>query len=212
MPPPPPEPPDIDQVEDALREQGPAGVEIPRDAAEAAVAIVLTAIGEQEPALLLIERARHPHDPWSGHIGLPGGRREPVDPDRIATAIRETAEEVRIALDPGQVVGSLPPIQARRRGVLVPLWVEPVVFRLERAIPPQRSLEVAASRWVPFRELLHPRNGRDYLVETPAGRRPYPAVRLDRWTLWGLTYRMLDDLFRLCGRKLPGQASSRMKG
>lgn len=205
-----PEPPQIDEVEQALRVRGPAEVEIPPDAAEAAVAIVLSALDGAGPALLLIERARDPRDPWSGHIGLPGGRRDPGDTDRIATAIRETAEEVLITLDPGQVVGRLPPIQARRRGVRLPLWVEPVVFRLEAAVPPQRSLEVAASRWVPFSQLLHPGNGRDHLVETANGPRPFPAVRLDQWTLWGLTYRMLDDLFRLCGHELPGQASRRM--
>ena len=37
--------------------------------------------------LLLIRRAEHPLDPWSGHIALPGGRRDPGDPDRLATML-----------------------------------------------------------------------------------------------------------------------------
>ena len=37
-------------------------------------------------------------DPWSGHMALPGGRREPGDPDLVATVIREVGEEVGISL------------------------------------------------------------------------------------------------------------------
>ncbi|KAJ2898123.1 hypothetical protein IWW38_001489, partial [Coemansia aciculifera] len=48
--------------------------------------------------LLLIQRAKYPGDPWSGHIGFPGGKREPTDASDQATAEREVLEELGIDL------------------------------------------------------------------------------------------------------------------
>lgn len=58
--------------------------------------------------VLFIKRARNPRDPWSGHMALPGGRREAHDDDLLATAIRETHEETGIELDPESLIGRLP--------------------------------------------------------------------------------------------------------
>ncbi|HEY9478577.1 MAG TPA: hypothetical protein VIP79_00745, partial [Gemmatimonadaceae bacterium] len=43
----------------------------------AAVALILRVGEANEPELLMIKRAVYEGDPWSGHIALPGGRREP---------------------------------------------------------------------------------------------------------------------------------------
>ncbi|MBA3258253.1 MAG: NUDIX domain-containing protein, partial [Gemmatimonadales bacterium] len=61
----------------------------------AAVALVLV---PDPDSVLLIRRAERTGDPWSGHMALPGGRRDSEDSDLIATAIRETAEEVGLQL------------------------------------------------------------------------------------------------------------------
>ncbi|HET9512400.1 MAG TPA: NUDIX domain-containing protein, partial [Gemmatimonadales bacterium] len=54
-------------------------------------------------ALLLIRRADRDGDPWSGQLGLPGGRKSPADADLLSTAIRETFEEVGIDLPPSHL-------------------------------------------------------------------------------------------------------------
>ena len=59
---------------------------------KAAVALIEYCAEESE--FLLLQRAIHPDDPWSGHLSFPGGRKEEDDQDLLATCIRETAESV----------------------------------------------------------------------------------------------------------------------
>ena len=63
----------------------------------AAVAIVVRE-GTDGPQVLLIRRAEHPGDAWSGHMAFPGGREDPGDESLLATAIRETFEELALDL------------------------------------------------------------------------------------------------------------------
>ncbi|MGH7524260.1 MAG: NUDIX domain-containing protein, partial [Gemmatimonadales bacterium] len=75
---------------------------LPRESSDptrafAAVALVLA---EEPDRLLLIRRAEREGDPWSGHLALPGGRRQESDSDLLATATRETREETGIHLEP----------------------------------------------------------------------------------------------------------------
>lgn len=51
-----------------------------------------------DPEILFIKRAGRAGDRWSGHVALPGGRRDPSDIDDRAAAIRETKEEVGLDL------------------------------------------------------------------------------------------------------------------
>src|SRR5215213_7642971 len=66
----------------------------------AAVALVLRE-GSEGPELLVIKRSEAEHDHWSGHMALPGGRVEPEDENLLATAARETFEEVGLDLGAG---------------------------------------------------------------------------------------------------------------
>ena len=63
-----------------------------------------------EPEVLFIRRASRQGDPWTGHIALPGGRRDPGDADDFSAAVRETWEEVGIDLtsDHTLAAGNLP--------------------------------------------------------------------------------------------------------
>ncbi|HYN43940.1 MAG TPA: NUDIX domain-containing protein, partial [Thermoanaerobaculia bacterium] len=56
---------------------------------KAAVAVILRD-GDGGVELLFIRRAEHPRDPWSGQMGLPGGRVDPGDASPLAAALRET--------------------------------------------------------------------------------------------------------------------------
>lgn len=67
-------------------------------------------VQQGEPEVLLIKRAARPGDRWTGHIALPGGKREPDDTDDRATSIRETREEISVELNTDHClfIGNLP--------------------------------------------------------------------------------------------------------
>ena len=61
-----------------------------------------------EPAeILFIKRTSRKGDRWSGHVALPGGKRDPEDESDVKTAVRETMEEVGLDLTNGLCVGPL---------------------------------------------------------------------------------------------------------
>ncbi len=154
------------------------------------------------PELLLIRRARHERDPWSGHMAFPGGKWDPIDPSLLHTARRETLEEVAIPLETvGEVLGRLD-LVAPRNAHLPPLTILPLVF----SVPPETEARIAAPHevdelhWVPLGHLRDPGSRTTYRY-APAGDLAFPAFDVAGRSVWGLTHRVLTDLL---GRIDPG--------
>ncbi|HET7599809.1 MAG TPA: NUDIX domain-containing protein [Gemmatimonadales bacterium] len=154
----------------------------------AAVALVLV---PDPDALLLIRRAERVGDPWSGQIGLPGGRRGPGDPDLVTTAIRETAEEVGLTLEPGRLIGTLDDVTPRTP-TLPPVAVRPFVFGLRHRPQLRPNCEVAAASWVELARLSLLDSRREVEVVIRGAARAVPAFVVDDLVVWGLTHRILD--------------------
>ncbi len=166
--------------------------------ARAAVAAVFRE-GEHGSELLFIERARRAGDPWSGHMALPGGRVDPTDQHVMATAERETREEISLDLGPAERLGRLADLHGGAR----PITVSAFGYWLHGPRPElQPNYEVADTLWIPLAELADPSRAVAY---------PYPlreqeifpgiAIEGDR-VIWGMTLRMLQDLFTRLGRPL----------
>lgn len=173
--------------------------EVPR----AAVALVLRPHPE-DLELLLIQRAERSGDPWSGHIGLPGGRSSPDDASLIDTVYRETQEEVGVRLaTQGRLLGSLDDLPAMARGRRIPLIITPFVFELlgqvELATAPE---EVAEAFWTPLSELQRPDTQSTHPFAVGGQSVQLPAIRIGRHVLWGLTLRMVRALFDVFGAPL----------
>lgn len=164
---------------------------------EAAVAVIFRT-GKNQSEVLVIERAQHHGDPWSGHLAFPGGRREPRDTDPLATAIRETREELGLdLLAHGRLLGSLEPVSTRGTG-LPNLTIAPFAFSLEteaelRADPG----EVASVFWVPLGPLVRGERDTTVQLERQSKRYQLPAFAVEGRVLWGLSYRMLQSFFAL---------------
>jgi 8-oxo-dGTP pyrophosphatase MutT (NUDIX family) len=164
----------------------------------AAVAIVLRDV-EDGPQVLLIRRAEHVGDPWSGHMAFPGGREDPEDESLLATAIRETREELALDLGTsGRLLGRLSDLPAVARGRRVGITITPFVFELTSAVVlAYRTEEVAEAIWVPLDPLMHGRLRTTFAHDRDGERTLSPAHDVDGRIVWGLTYRMLESLFAL---------------
>ncbi len=164
---------------------------------ETSVALMLSP-GPRGLEALFIRRAVRAGDPWSGHIGLPGGRRDPGDADLLATAIRETREEIGVVLPPAVLLGILDDLVPSTPS-LPALMIRPFVFGVEPRPEAGTSEEVASSHWIPL-ESLHAARGatkvtiRERPVEVPCFHVPGLP---DGLVVWGLTYRILNGLLPL---------------
>lgn len=153
---------------------------------ESAVALIL-APGPAGLEALFIRRAERADDPWSGHVALPGGRREAGDADRLVTARRETAEEVGVDLPLASLLGPLDDLHPSTPR-LPPLVISPFVFGLDRRPETRLSEEVSAVLWVPLRDL----------IERKAAGEP-DSYRPGGLVIWGLTYRIMRGFLPLLG-------------
>ncbi len=183
----------------AMRSHQPTQI-VARDRRRAAVALILRE-GDNGPEMLLIERALHPGDLWSGHLAFPGGSMDQSDATPRAAAERETTEEVGLRLDgPGaDCLGMLADVD----GHPLPLVISAYVYHLREAT--QLSVdpgEVQQAFWFPLSGLLEPAN--QLFFDSPYG--PRPAVRVlpsDQPVLWGLTYHYVRRFLDLLSHRLP---------
>jgi 8-oxo-dGTP pyrophosphatase MutT (NUDIX family) len=140
--------------------------------------------------LLVIRRAENELDPWSGHMALPGGGREPGDDSVYDTARRETLEEIGVDLYEGRFLGRLDDVGPHTMpGQLV---ISTVVVAIDAEPGPLDTREVVEAFWVPVNRLV------DEEVEIPDFPGSWPAFTYkDRYVIWGLTHRILTQLWGL---------------
>jgi 8-oxo-dGTP pyrophosphatase MutT (NUDIX family) len=138
--------------------------------------------------LLVIRRADDDLDPWSGHMALPGGGREPGDESVYDTARRETLEEIGVDLDEGHFLGRLDDVGPRP--MPAQLVVSTVVVAVDAEPGSLDTREVVEAFWVPVDRLV------DKEVEIPDFSGSWPAFTYkDHYVIWGLTYRILTQLW-----------------
>lgn len=150
--------------------------------------------------ILLVQRALRDADPWSGDVGLPGGRRHVGDPDLVATALRETEEETGVSIPThGRILGFLDDVEPATPR-LPPIVIAPLVAGVGSgtgAVADGR--EVTATLWVPLDALRDPEARAEHLVEREDFRRIFPAIRHGDRVVWGLTHRILTGFLEVAG-------------
>jgi 8-oxo-dGTP pyrophosphatase MutT (NUDIX family) len=161
------------------------------DVIQASVALILRANDPLE--LLLIKRATSERDPWSGHMALPGGRRDDSDADAVDTARREAMEEVAVDLAGiGTPLGRLD--EVRPSSVRLPkLLISPFVFGVSADTDASvASREVERVYWVSVDVFRAPRVRSSISIPLPGGSRDFPSFEVHGEHVWGLTYRILE--------------------
>ncbi len=187
----------IERIRERLASHRPSSVAANGDA-RAAVALVLRD-GERGAEFIAIRRSERVGDPWSGHMALPGGRQHPSDADLLATAARETREEVGIdLLADGHVLGRLDELRAYGGGRPMGLIISPFVFALTASVDlVLNKREVDAAVWVPLAVLRQPDaqgNVRYMLAGQPT---EHSAFIYEGYSIWGLTYRILSGFLEV---------------
>jgi 8-oxo-dGTP pyrophosphatase MutT (NUDIX family) len=180
------------RIQRAIAARPPALAERDEPYKEAAVALVLRAAADAaDLEVLLIRRAMREGDPWSGQIGLPGGRLEARDASLEATALRETREELGLDLEVhGEVFGALDELRPRTP-VLPPIIVRPYVCRVRTLPELVPNHEVAAYRWVRLGAIFHPSARVRTTVRVRDIHMSVEAFEIDDFTVWGMTERIL---------------------
>lgn len=170
------------------------------EGARAAVAAVFRD-GDRGTELLFIERAARAGDPWSGQMAMPGGRVEPQDVDAASTAMRETREELGLDLGGAVRLGRL----AELHGGVRAITVSAHGFWLPGERPLLRpNVEVADALWIPLDELAEPERAVAYdYPQSVREQTVFPGIAISGGrVVWGLTLRLLQDLFTRLGRPL----------
>lgn len=137
-------------------------------------------------SVLLTQRTDHlNHHP--GQISFPGGRAEPEDADVIATALRETQEEVGIEPESIKVIGRLDDYLTRTGFAVTPVVG---VLRPPLSLTLEEN-EVADAFEVPLNFLMDRRN--HILSERPfeGYQRKFYAMQYGERYIWGATAGML---------------------
>ncbi|KAG0299811.1 hypothetical protein BGZ98_009747 [Dissophora globulifera] len=111
------------------------------------------------PEVLFIERATRKTDRWSGHVALPGGKREEGDDDDQETAARETLEEIGLNLSDLAQFRCLGALDDRELWtsfgrvflmVLSPFGMQPEFAMLKLFLCSPQPDEVASVHWQPL--------------------------------------------------------------
>ena|SRR5947209_13437169 len=189
-----------------LRDHSPLPVASGETMRQAAVALVLREnLGLAE--LLVIKRALAERDHWSGHLALPGGRKDESDASLGFTAVRETHEEVGIDLaSGGELLGELKTIRpespfAPKILVMPFVAIAPSEYHVLDPEDEQRPLilnrEVAEAFWVPLAHLKERGRSEVFRMMVEGGERSWPAYTTEQGLIWGITERILTNFLEL---------------
>ena len=190
----------LDEIAAAFARSSPADAIDAPATDKAAVAAVLRESGAGTE-LLFIRRAEHPRDPWSGQMGLPGGRVDPGDAAPLAAAVRETREELGLDLESAaRPLGRLTEVRTHLREGALPRSVVPFGFAIAEPNVPMRfrlNHEVAEAVWVPLAFLAEEVNRESFDYTWRGTPLVLPCYHFGGRKIWGLTLWIVDELLAL---------------
>lgn len=161
---------------------------------EAVVGLILLDQGGDLETLLIQRTERH-DDPWSGQIGLPGGRIKSSDPSVRSALHREVMEEVGVDLSLyGEELGPLRIGHPMRR---MEMKVQPWVYAVRKRPPVSIGPEVRSAFWVSLVGLPSKRTKSSVVIRGEQWE--VESFKVENKVVWGFTYRVLTELLQAPG-------------
>jgi 8-oxo-dGTP pyrophosphatase MutT (NUDIX family) len=165
-----------------------------KDRVDAVVAVMLVErMEESSLSLLLIQRAVRADDPWSGQIGLPGGRVKTTDGSLRSALRREVIEEIGVNLE--KEAHELGPLSLGYPMRRTELQVQPWVYGLAQQPTITTGPEVSEAFWTDMAELDPKKGTAQVLIR--GERRQVEAYVVDGKIIWGFTHRVLGELLQI---------------
>ncbi|MBF0094070.1 MAG: CoA pyrophosphatase [Alphaproteobacteria bacterium] len=164
----------------------PAGVLTP-------AAVLVPLVDHDDGFTVLMTRRTDHLAHHGGQVCFPGGRVEDADESMIATALRETSEEIGLDERTVRLIGLLDDCETVT-GFLVRPVVGLVTPPLEMRIDPN---EVAYAFEMPLSVLLDPDSFRLMTITHRGKEVETLAILYDGHTIWGATARILMSLHRI---------------
>ena len=154
-------------------------------------AAVLIPIVERNDGLKVILTKRsnnlkqHP-----GQISFPGGKSEKTDKSLVATALRETKEEIGIKDKNVEILGQL-----SKHVTITGFKITPFIGRIKMGFSTEiQASEVSEIFEVPLSYLSNPRNFRVESVKWKGKKRFFYSIPYGPYYIWGATARILKNL------------------
>jgi len=142
-------------------------------------------------SVLLIQRTEHLNN-HAGQISFPGGKAEPGDKDPIATALRETQEEIGLADEHIQIIGLLDDYET-----VTKFRITPVVSMVEKGFNlVLDSFEVSEAFEVPLDFIFNPLNHQICNRSVNGIERYFYVFEYKDHYIWGATAGMLMNLYQ----------------
>ena len=185
---------DIEQIKNCLTDHQTQPLE--QESERRAAVAMLLRNNSQRTEVLLIRRAEHEDDPWSGDLGFPGGRIEALDSSPRAAAERETWEEIGCCLNDKNYLGQSDDLA----GAYLSVHISCFIYQVDHDAQFNLNGEVVDLFWIPISTLLDPQRNQQLTFFYRGRDRTHPAVNLKEWSerpLWGITYRLLDNFLNL---------------
>lgn len=153
-------------------------------------AVLVPLVASPDGSHLLLTRRSDTVETHKGHIAFPGGMVDEEDRDRIATALRETREELGIGHDAIEIIDYLDDFATPTGFVITP------VVGFLRSLPAMdpNPAEVAETFLVPVSFLLNDTNCTRETRRTEFGPRQTWRYDYDGRIIWGATAAIIRNL------------------
>lgn len=170
----------------------PGDLEIPSNAREASVLMLIYPDGEQASTVFIKRAGKDHRDRHKGQISFPGGKREMIDRDLSDTALRETEEEIGVPAHSVQLLSPLTPLYIPVSNFLVHPFVG---FRHEKPKFILQTEEVEDVIEIPLNHFRSPTTlyHTDIPVHNGIILKNVPCYDLNGTVLWGATAMILSE-------------------